>query len=220
MASVTLNPLHIRDYPNSAAFERWLKANHKKADELWLKIHKKASGLPTVTYAEALDVALCWGWIDGLKKAFDEHSFLQRFTPRKPKSIWSQNNRDHVDRLCAEGRMTPHGLRHIDAAKADGRWQAAYAPASRNVMPEDLMAAIEKSAKAKAFFATLSSVNRYALSFRLQRIKTASAREKRIAAFVVMLAKGQTLHADTAKVLGGHTTRASADRRRGTLKNV
>ena len=199
MASVTPNPLHIQDFPNAAAFERWLKANHKKADELWLKIHKKASGLPTVTYAEALDVALCWGWIDGLKKTYDENSFLQRFTPRKLKSIWSQINRDHVDRLCAAGRMTPRGLQHVDAAKSDGRWQAAYAPASRNVMPEDLMVAIQRSPKARAFFATLNSVNRYALSFRLQRIKTATVRAKKIDAFVAMLAKGQVLHAGTAK---------------------
>lgn len=115
MVSVKPNPQHISDFPNAAAFERWLKANHRKADELWLKTHKKASGLPTVTYAEALDVALCWGWIDGLKKAFDENSFLQRFTPRRPKSIWSQNNREHVDRLCAAGRIeddfNPEGMR-------------------------------------------------------------------------------------------------------------
>lgn len=199
MASVTPNPAHIQGFPNATAFERWLKANHKNADELWLQIHKKGSGLPTVTYAEALDVALCWGWIDGLKKTFDENSFLQRFTPRKPKSVWSQINRDHVGRLCAAGRMAPHGLQHVDAAKADGRWQAAYAPPSKNVMPEDLMAAIEKSPKAKAFFVTLNSVNRFALSFRLQRIKTPTVRAKKINDFVAMLAKGQPLHASPSK---------------------
>jgi uncharacterized protein YdeI (YjbR/CyaY-like superfamily) len=125
MAPVTPNPAKIKAFRTQAAFETWLGRHHNREGELWLKIHKKASGLPTVTYAEALDVALCWGWIDGLRKSFDEHSFLQRFTPRRPKSVWSHVNKGHVARLTSEGRMTPHGQRHVDSAKTDGRWPAA-----------------------------------------------------------------------------------------------
>ncbi len=117
----------LRSFNEPSAFETRLAKHHARERELWLKIYKKGSGLPTVTYAEALDVAPCWGWIDGLKKSFDENSFLQRFTPRKPKSVWSQSNRRHVARLIAGGRMTEHGQRHVDAAKADGRWDSAYA---------------------------------------------------------------------------------------------
>lgn len=146
MAPVIPDPKKIRSFPTEAAFEQWLAANHARETEVWLKIHKKGSGLPTVTHAQAIDVALCWGWIDGLRKSFDETSFLQRFTPRRPKSIWSQVNRDNVARLTTAGRMTPHGQRHVDAAKADGRWDAAYAPirsATPKSIPADLRAAIE-----------------------------------------------------------------------------
>ena len=139
MAPVKPAPTKIRAFRNADAFEVWLRANHDSQSEIWIKIHKKASGLPTVTHAEALDVALCWGWIDAIRKPFDDTSFLQRFTPRRPKSIWSQVNRDHVARLAAAGRMTPHGQKHVDAAKADGRWDAAYAPI-RSVSPESLPA--------------------------------------------------------------------------------
>ena len=128
MAPVVPNPKKIKAFRTASAFETWLAANHDREPELWLKIHKKDSGLATVTYAQALDVALCWGWIDGIKKTFDEQSFLQRFTPRKAKSVWSQINKDHIARLTAAARMTPHGQQHVDAAKADGRWDAAYAP--------------------------------------------------------------------------------------------
>jgi uncharacterized protein YdeI (YjbR/CyaY-like superfamily) len=120
------DPKTTRGFRSMAAFEAWLERNHDRKSELWLRIYKKDSGRATVTYAEALDVALCWGWIDGIRKAFDAKSFLQRFTPRRPKSIWSRHNRDHVARLLAAGRMTPHGLEHVDAAKADGRWDKAY----------------------------------------------------------------------------------------------
>ena len=118
----------IKSFRTQAAFERWLAAHHGRESELWLRIYKKDSGMRTVTYAEALDAALCWGWIDGLRKVFDDVSFLQRFSPRKPRSVWSQVNTGHVARLTAAGRMTPHGQRQVDAAKADGRWAAAYAP--------------------------------------------------------------------------------------------
>lgn len=142
MASVVPDPKKIRSFEDAAAFEAWIARNHARESELWLKIHKKGSGLATVTYAEALDVALCWGWIDGLKKTFDERSFLQRFTLRKAKSVWSEINRKHILRLTKAGRMTEHGQRHVDAARADGRWDAAYAPPSRMKIPDDLAKAI------------------------------------------------------------------------------
>src|SRR6476620_3476071 len=128
MAPIVPDPKRIKTFRTSAAFAAWMSANHDKQPELWLKIHKKESGLATVTAAEALDVALCWGWIDGIRKSFDDRSFLQRYTPRRARSIWSQVNREHIARLTAAGRMTPHGQRQVDAAKADGRWEAAYAP--------------------------------------------------------------------------------------------
>ncbi|HEY0707236.1 MAG TPA: hypothetical protein VGG33_10575, partial [Polyangia bacterium] len=158
MPPIVPNPKRIRSFRDEAAFESWLAKHHDRETEIWLKIHKKDSGLATVTYAQALDVALCWGWIDGIRKSFDEHSFLQRFTPRQPRSIWSQVNRDHVARLIAVGRMTPHGERQIAAAKADGRWEAAYAPirsASVETVPPDLRAAIEANPKARKAFQTI-----------------------------------------------------------------
>ena len=173
-----------------------MKANHAREDELWLKIHKKDSGLPTVTAAQALDVALCWGWIDGIRKPLDERSFLQRYTPRRPRSIWSQVNRDHVARLTAAGRMTPHGQRQVDAAKADGRWDAAYAPirsASASSVPDDLRAAIEANPRALRTFRTLTRQNLFALTFRTNNMKTPAGRARKIAALVDMLARGETI---------------------------
>ena len=128
MAPIIPDPRKIKSFRTEAAFEAWMKTHHDRETELWLRIYKKGSGVPTVTSAQALDVALCWGWIDGIRKSLDEQSFLQRYTPRRARSIWSQINRDHVARLTAAGRMTPHGQRQVDAAKADGRWDAAYAP--------------------------------------------------------------------------------------------
>jgi uncharacterized protein YdeI (YjbR/CyaY-like superfamily) len=194
MAPVVPPPKSIRAFDSEAAFEVWLAANHDKTSELYLRIYKKGTGKKTVTYAEALDVALCWGWIDGIKKSFDDKSFLQRFTPRRPKSIWSQRNREHIARLLAAGRLTPHGLAHVTAAKADGRWEAAYAPGSTMTVPADLLAAIEAEPRARITFRALDKQNLYALAFRLGNIKTAAGRTRRIAAFVDMLKRGQTLH--------------------------
>ena len=196
MALIIPDPKKIKSFRTEAAFERWLEANHAHKTELWLKIHKKDSGLPTVTYAQALDVALCWGWIDGTRKAFDEHSFLQRFTPRKAKSIWSQINRDHIARLVAAGRLTPHGLRHVDAAKADGRWDAAYAPmrnTTQATIPADLRAGIEANPRALKTFQTLGRQNLFALAFRTNNMKTPAGRAKKIAALVAMLERGETV---------------------------
>ncbi len=196
MAPILPNPKKIKSFPSQASFETWLSANHSTETEVWLKIHKKDSGLPTVTYAQALEVALCWGWIDGIKKTFDERSFLQRYTPRRDKSIWSQVNREHIARLTAAGRMTPHGQRHVDAAKADGRWEAAYAPirsATKDTLPEDLRAAIDASPKARETLQTLGRQNLFALAFRTNNMKTPAGRAKKIAALVAMLARGETI---------------------------
>ena len=173
-----------------------MRKNHAREPELWLKIYKKGSGVSGITLAEALDVALCWGWIDGIRKALDEKAYLQRYTPRRPKSIWSQINRDHVARLTAAGRMTPHGQRQVDAAKADGRWDAAYAPmrtATRETIPDDLRRAIEASPRALKTFRTLGRGNLFALTFRTNNMKTPAGRARKIAALVAMLQRGETI---------------------------
>jgi uncharacterized protein YdeI (YjbR/CyaY-like superfamily) len=196
MAPVIPDPKSIRSFRDPAAFEAWLSKHHDRKTELWLKMHKKDSGLASVSYAQALDVALCWGWIDGLKKSFDAQSFLQRFTPRRPKSIWSQVNREHVARLTTSGRMTPHGQKHVDAAKADGRWAAAYAPirsATAASVPADLMKAINANPIAKKTFKTLGKTNLFALGFRTNNMKTPAGRAKKIAELVAMLARGETI---------------------------
>jgi uncharacterized protein YdeI (YjbR/CyaY-like superfamily) len=196
MAPVIPDPKKVKSFRSEAAFAAWMKANHARETEIWLKIHKKDSGLPTVTSAQALDVALCWGWIDGIRKGFDEQSFLQRYTPRRARSIWSQINRDHVARLTAAGRMTPHGQRQVDAAKADGRWDAAYAPmrsASTATIPDDLRAAIDANPRARKTFGLLNRPNLFALVFRTNHMKTPAGRAKKIATLVAMLARGETI---------------------------
>jgi uncharacterized protein YdeI (YjbR/CyaY-like superfamily) len=190
------NAKHIKSFRTGAAFAAWMKANHSRAPEIWIKVHKKGSGLPSITCAEALDVALCYGWIDGIRKSFDARSFLQRYTPRRARSLWSQVNRDHVARLTKTGRMTEHGQRQVDAAKADGRWDAAYAPirsASRTTLPRDLLAAIKANPRALKTFATLGRMNLFALAFRTNALKTPEGRARKIAALVAMLARGETI---------------------------
>ena len=196
MAQVVPDPNKIKSFRSEAAFEKWLRANHDRETELWLKVHKKDSGLPSVTTAQALDVALCWGWIDGLRKAYDDQSFLQRYSPRKARSLWSQINRDNVARLTACGRMTPHGQRQVDAAKGDGRWDAAYAPirsTTEATIPADLRAAIDANARARKTFQSLGRMNLFALAFRTNNMKTAAGRAKKIATLVAMLARGETI---------------------------
>jgi uncharacterized protein YdeI (YjbR/CyaY-like superfamily) len=188
--------MKIRTFKSEAALDVWLRRNHDRERELWLKIYKKDSGIPTVTPAQALDVALCWGWIDGIRKAFDDRAFLQRYTPRRAKSIWSQVNRDHVARLIAAGRMTPSGQRQIDAAKADRRWDAAYAPirmAGVAALPQDLRSAIEANARALRTFKTLNRQNLFALGFRTNKMKTPAGRARKITELVAMLARGDTI---------------------------
>ena len=199
MPSMSLPPESIRAFKDDVAFEAWLRIHHARESEVYLRIYKKNSGVATVTYAQALDVALCWGWIDGIKKSYDEQSFLQRFTPRKAKSNWSQINREHVERLIAAGRMTPIGQKHVDAAKADGRWQAAYAPPSQVTIPPDLMAAIEAEPEAFETFRILNRQNVYSLAYRTMNVKTAAARARRIAEFVDLLKRGQTVHPNGAR---------------------
>ena len=185
--------LPVIAFVDEAAWETWLIA-HPDAPGLWLKIAKKTAGIASVDYAGALDVALCHGWIDGQKRGFDAEYFLQRFTPRRAKSLWSKINIGHVERLIAAGRMRAGGHRDIDAAKADGRWAAAYDGASRMDVPEALAAALARHPKAAAFFETLNKTNRYAVCWRVQTAKTEATRASRVEALVAMLARGEKIH--------------------------
>jgi len=190
------NPTRIKTFKNQGAFEKWLRTNHDTEPEIWIKVFKKATGVPTVTCAEALDVALCYGWIDAIRKGLDEAAFLQRYTPRRPKSMWSQVNRGHVARLIKAGRMTAHGQRQIDLAKADGRWDRAYAPireTSAKSIPADLMTAIKRNPRALKTFKTLSKMNLFSLAFRTNHMKTPKGRARKIASLVAMLANGETI---------------------------
>lgn len=196
MAQVIVDPKKIKSFRSAAEFESWLSKHHDGENELWLRFFKKDSGKPTVTFAEALDAVLCWGWIDGIRKGYDEISFLQRYSPRKPKSIWSHINRENVARLTTAGRMTPHGQKCIDAAKADGRWDAAYAPirsSSADTIPKDLRAAIDANARARKTFELLNRQNLFALTFRTNNMKTPAGRAKKIETLVAMLARGETI---------------------------
>ncbi len=179
-------------FESKKKFADWLAKNYDKSAGVWLKIAKKAAGISTVTYAEALDVALCYGWIDGQKGSFDEQYFLQKFTPRRAKSIWSKINVGHVERLIASGEMKPSGLKVVEAAKQDGRWAVAYASQKNIEVPQDFQSALEKNKKAKSFFESLTSAKRYSFLFRVTTAKKAETREKRIRQFVEMLAKGET----------------------------
>jgi uncharacterized protein YdeI (YjbR/CyaY-like superfamily) len=175
-------------------WEAWLRKNHTKSDGVWVKFAKKKSGIPTVTYEEALEVALCYGWIDGQSKGLDESYHVQRFTPRRPRSVWSRLNRERAIRLIDEGKMKPAGLREVERAKADGRWDAAYEPPSTSTVPDDLARALERNAKARKLFETLDSRNRYAILHRLATAKRPETRTRRLEQFVAMLAKGEKLY--------------------------
>ena len=199
MAAVKVDPAHVHEFANAHAFEEWLAKHHSEADEIWIKIHKVGSGLPSITPKEAIDVALCWGWIDGIRKSFDAASYLQRYTPRTAKSIWSKINVDNVERLIGEERMTEHGLREVQAAKRDGRWHRAYVSSREMTLPDDLASAIEAEPAAKAMLAKLTAQNRYALAFRLHNLKTAAARERKIGEFVAMLREGKTIYPQGGK---------------------
>jgi uncharacterized protein YdeI (YjbR/CyaY-like superfamily) len=186
--------LLILPFASQSKWADWLAKQHDKSAGVWLKLAKKDSGIPSIMYNEALEVALCYGWIDGQKKSFDEKYFLQKFTPRRPKSIWSKINVEKVERLIASGQMKPTGLKAIEAAKADGRWEQAYASQKNISVPEAFQAALDKNEKARAYFETLNSANRYSFLFRIQTAKKAETRAKRIQQFVEMLEKNEKFH--------------------------
>lgn len=193
MAPVVVDWNKVHEFVDGPAFEAWLAQNHDKADEAWILIHKVKSGRPSITPKEAIDVVLCWGWIDAIRKSHDEQSFLQRYTRRGRKSVWSQINVENIARLEAEGRMTPHGRVHVEAAKADGRWDAAYRISTSEV-PEDLLAAIRAEPEALALFEKLTSQNRFALIYRVTSLKTPAGRDKKIRDLVAMLKRGETIY--------------------------
>ena len=180
-------------FSSVADWEDWLEADHR-GPGVWIKVAKKASGIESVTTAEALDVALCFGWIDSRREALDEQYFLQRYTPRQPRGRWSRINREKVERLTAEGRMRASGLAEVDRAKADGRWDAAYDGQRTATVPDDLRRELEARPTAKAFFETLNSQNRYAILYRLDDAKRPETRARRLAKFVAMLEAGETIY--------------------------
>jgi uncharacterized protein YdeI (YjbR/CyaY-like superfamily) len=186
-------------FPSPDAWERWLEDNHALSEGVWIKMAKKGAAIESVRYPEVLDVALCFGWIDARRAALDEHFFLQRFTPRRPRSPWSRINREKAERLIAEGRMRPSGMRQVDRARADGRWDAAYQGQRSATVPEDLQRELDARPQAKAFFAGLSSQNRYAILYRLQDAKRPETRARRLAKFVAMLEAGETIHPESAR---------------------
>jgi uncharacterized protein YdeI (YjbR/CyaY-like superfamily) len=198
MAAVRVDPERVHEFADEASFYRWLGKHWDKEPEVWIKIHKVRSGLPSITPAQAIDVALCWGWIDAIRKGLDERSFLQRYTPRGKRSVWSQVNVANVERLVKAGKMKPPGLAQVEAAKADGRWAKAYRM-TKSEPPPELLAAIRAVPKALATYETLSAQNRFALTFRLLALKTEAGRQKKIADFVAMLARGETLHPQARK---------------------
>ena len=184
----------IKSFSSAAVFERWLAKNYQSSNGIWIKFAKKATGVKSVYYADALDVALCYGWIDGQSKVFDERYYLQRFTPRRARSMWSKRNIEHVARLTAALRMTAAGQAEIERAKADGRWEQAYDSPSNMVIPEDFAAAVRQHKKAAAFMATLNKTNRYAIAWRLQTAKKPETRARRFAAMLEMLKNGEKFH--------------------------
>jgi uncharacterized protein YdeI (YjbR/CyaY-like superfamily) len=186
--------LPILLFASPPELERWLEKNHSGSSGFWLKIAKKGSGLESVSYAEALELALCFGWIDSQKRGFDERHFLQRFTPRRPRGKWSLINREKAEGLIASGAMRPAGLAEVEAAKGDGRWEAAYAGQRTAKVPEDLQHELDRSEAAREFFATLDSANRYAILYRLQEAKKPETRERRLRKFIAMLERGEKIH--------------------------
>lgn len=186
--------LSIIAFVNQNAWEKWLKANHITSPGIWMQLAKKASATPSLTYAEAIEIALCYGWIDGQKRAHSAEAWLQKFTPRGRRSIWSKINREKAVALIESGRMKPSGLAEVERAKKDGRWEQAYDSPGSATVPPDLQAALNRNARAKAFFATLESRNRYAILWRVQTAKKAETRAKRIALLVEMLVRGEKFH--------------------------
>lgn len=190
----TKNGDPVRAFESRATWEAWLEREHAQSSGVWLKLAKKGTGIESVSYDEALEIALCFGWIDGQKGSLDERYWLQRFTPRRASSRWSKRNCEMAERLAADGRMRAAGQLEINAARADGRWDAAYPSPSKAEVPADLAAALDERPKAKAFFAALSGANRYAILYRIHEAKKPETRARRIAKFVAMCEEGETLY--------------------------
>jgi uncharacterized protein YdeI (YjbR/CyaY-like superfamily) len=186
--------LPVLPFVSQAHWELWLEQNHQVSKGIWLQMFKKGSGIASVNYPEALDVALCYGWIDGQLKSIDELSYMQRFTPRRPKSIWSKRNIEHIARLTGEGRMKPAGIREAEAAKADGRWEVAYAGQATMTLPADFQNELLRNNKALAFYESLSKTNKYAISWRIQTAKRPETREKRMKEILEMLEREEKFH--------------------------
>jgi uncharacterized protein YdeI (YjbR/CyaY-like superfamily) len=193
MASVRVDPNKVLEFKDEQSFYKWLGKHWDKEQEVWIKLYKVRSGVASITPTQAIDVVLCWGWIDGIRKGFDDKSFLQRYSPRGKKSVWSQINVANIERLTKAGKMQPSGLAQVAAAKADGRWEKAYR-ITKTEAPDDLLAAIRAEPKALAMYEVLSSQNRFALTFRTLSMKTEAGRKKKIAGFVEMLKNGETIH--------------------------
>jgi uncharacterized protein YdeI (YjbR/CyaY-like superfamily) len=187
--------LPILLFPAPPDLESWLEQNHEDSEGFWLKVAKKGSGEVSVTYAEALELALCFGWIDSQKRGHDEKFFLQRFTPRRPRGRWSRINRDKAEELIAAGAMRPAGLAEVEAAQADGRWEAAYEGQRTAKVPDDLQRELDANPAAAEFFAGLDGANRYAIIYRLNDAKKPETRERRLRKFVAMLERGEKIHA-------------------------
>lgn len=181
------------EFKTAKTFETWLAKNHDKSSGLWIKIFKKDSGKKTINYAEALDIALCYGWIDGQKQTYDEHAWLQKFCPRRAKSIWSKINIGHIERLINEGRMRTAGLKAVEKAKEDGSWEKAYDSSSTMTIPEDFLKALSKNKKAAAFFKGLNKTNLFSIGFRLHTAKKQETRDRRMKEIIEMLARGEKL---------------------------
>ncbi|MCB9235812.1 MAG: YdeI/OmpD-associated family protein [Bacteroidia bacterium] len=186
-------PLPTLEFKTPASFETWLEKNHTQTSGFWLKIFKKGSGQETITYAEALDVALCYGWIDGQKQSYDDQAWLQKFSPRRAKSIWSKVNIGHVERLIGAGRMKTAGFAEIERAKADGRWEKAYEPSSKMTIPDDFLQELSKNQEAETFFKTLNKTNLFMIGFKLQSAKKPETRSKRMREIIDKLARGEKL---------------------------
>ena len=184
----------MMEFPSQKDWHQWLSKNHSTLEGVWLKFHKKHSGLKSINYAEAVEEALCFGWIDGQAKPLDGNAWLQKFTPRRSKSIWSKRNTERVIQLIEEGRMKPAGLKEIEAAKSDGRWQKAYDSPVNMTAPDDFLKQLNKNKKAKQFFESLNKTNKYAINWRLQTAKKQETREKRMKAILEMLSNGEKFH--------------------------
>jgi uncharacterized protein YdeI (YjbR/CyaY-like superfamily) len=197
--------LPVKFFKTEDAFAKWLESNHAKSRGIWLRMAKKDTGMTSINYAQALDVALCYGWIDGQKRPCDEATWLQRFTPRGPRSLWSRINTGKVQTLIEIGRMRPAGLAAIESAKASGRWESAYQPSTAAEIPPDLQAALDANRKAKEFFATLRGANRYAVIYRVTTAKKPETRARRIAEYVAKLERGETLHGPAKKAAAKKT---------------